>query len=62
MAIDLRFNPYVITSFRTYSAATNFAVNIYDNNLGLIVGEPSGSKSSSYGSIILLELNFPNQN
>lgn len=47
---------YVITSFQTYSAATNFAVNIYDNNLGLIVGEPSGSKPSSYGSIILLEL------
>ncbi|WII35887.1 S41 family peptidase [Paenibacillus thiaminolyticus] len=47
---------YVITSFQTYSAATNFAVNIYDNNLGLIVGEPSGSKPSSYGSILLLEL------
>ncbi|WCF06545.1 S41 family peptidase [Paenibacillus thiaminolyticus] len=47
---------YVITSFQTYSAATNFAVKIYDNNLGLIVGEPSGSKPSSYGSIILLEL------
>lgn len=45
-------NIYVLTSPTTYSAAMDFAMLIEDNNLGKLVGEPSGNLPDSYGDCL----------
>ncbi len=49
---------YVLTNQRTFSAAMDFAMDIMDNDLGIIVGEPSGNLPDSYGDI--LKFDTPN--
>lgn len=51
-------NLYVLTNFRSYSSAMDFAMYIVDNNLGTLVGETSGNKPNSYGDC--LYFNLPN--
>lgn len=65
-SIEVRFGPvlwknksvlfhgstYVLTSPQTFSSATNFAVILSDNELGIIVGETSGGMPTSYGDIL----------
>lgn len=55
---DLLFsgNVYVLTSTDTFSSAMDFAMLISDNDLGTIVGEPSGNKPRSYGDIAVFKL------
>lgn len=55
---DLLFNGkvYVLTSNSTFSSAMMFSVIIGDNNLGKIIGEPSGNKPCSYGDILQYQL------
>lgn len=48
----------VLTGWLTYSAAENFAARIKDNNLGLLIGEPSGNGSN--GPIDSLFFKLPN--
>ncbi len=40
---------YVLTDTFTYSAAMDFAMLIGDNDLGILVGTPSGNLPDSYG-------------
>ncbi len=40
---------YVLTSPHSFSSATFFVVSIKDNNLGTIIGKPSGNNSIRYG-------------
>ncbi|WII35888.1 S41 family peptidase [Paenibacillus thiaminolyticus] len=47
---------FVITSNQTYSAATDFATIVQDNDMGIIIGDPPGGKPNSYGSSIVLQL------
>lgn len=47
---------FVITSNQTYSAAADFATIVQDNDMGIIIGEPTGGKPNSYGSSIVLQL------
>lgn len=49
-------NVYVLTSTVSFSSAMDFAMLISDNNLGMIVGEPSGNKPTSYGDIATFKL------
>lgn len=51
---------YILTSAATFSSATAFAVMIQDNNLGKVVGEPSGNKPSNYGDVLFF--NTPKTN
>ncbi|MBO8140373.1 MAG: hypothetical protein H0Z22_07910 [Thermosipho sp. (in: Bacteria)] len=55
---DLIYNGklYVLTSSYTFSSANWFAVVIRDNNLGIIIGEPTGNQPSSYGDILRFQL------
>ena len=55
---DLIYNGklYVLTSSYTFSSANWFAVVIRDNNLGIIIGEPTGNQPSSYGDILKFQL------
>jgi len=55
---DLIYNGriYVLTSSYTFSSGNWFAVVIRDNNLGTIVGEPTGNQPSSYGDILRFQL------
>lgn len=55
---DLLFDGdvYVLTSTDSFSSAMDFAMLISDNNLGKIVGEPSGNKPRSYGDISVFQL------
>ena len=55
---DLIYNGklYVLTSSCTFSSANWFAVVIRDNNLGIIIGEPTGNQPSSYGDILKFQL------
>ena len=55
---DLLFDGdvYVLTSTDSFSSAMDFAMLISDNNLGKIVGEPSGNKPRSYGDISVFKL------
>ncbi|MBP1585353.1 MAG: hypothetical protein ILP17_06645 [Lachnospiraceae bacterium] len=46
---------YVLTNQRTFSAAMDFAMDIMDNDLGILVGEPSGNLPESYGDILLFD-------
>jgi C-terminal processing protease CtpA/Prc len=47
---------FVLTNTRTYSSAMDFAMLIKDNQLGVIVGEPSGNLPDSYGDILGFQL------
>lgn len=49
-------NVYILTSSLTFSSANDFAVIFRDNNIGKIIGEPTGNQSSSYG--MCLGLNY----
>lgn len=49
-------NLFVLTDTKTYSAAMDFAMMVLDNNLGLIVGEPSGNLPDSYGDVLSFKL------
>ncbi|VUT26687.1 MAG: Peptidase family S41 [Candidatus Methanolliviera sp. GoM_oil] len=54
----LRFNGniYVLTSGRTYSSASAFAVTIKDFSIGKIIGEETGWPPTAYGDHILFTL------
>lgn len=45
---------YILTSAATFSSGNMFPVIIKDNNLGKVIGEPTGNKPSSYGDILSL--------
>lgn len=47
---------YALTSPLTFSSGNWFAVIIQDNQLGKIVGEPTGNQPSSYGDILSFSL------
>jgi hypothetical protein len=47
---------YVLTDIFTYSAAMDFAMLIGDNDLGMLVGEPSGNLPDSYGDILVFQM------
>ena len=47
---------YVLTDTFTYSAAMDFAMLIGDNDLGTLVGEPSGNLPDSYGDILFFQM------
>ena len=47
---------FVLTDMFTYSAAMDFAMLIGDNNLGVLVGEPSGNLPDSYGDILYFQM------
>lgn len=47
---------YVLTNIKTYSAAMDFAMLIADNDLGILVGEPSGNLPDSYGDILRFQM------
>jgi len=43
---------FLLTSAKTFSAATFFPVALKDNSLGLVVGEPVGNMSVRYGYMV----------
>lgn len=45
-------NVYVLTSPKTFSSGNWFAVIIRDNQLGTIIGEPTGNAPTSYGDVL----------
>lgn len=45
-------NVYALTSSGTFSAATDFAMAVTDNNLGYVVGSVSGGMPSIYGDLV----------
>ena len=47
---------YVVTDTWTYSAAMDFAMMVADNDLGMIVGKPSGNLPDSYGDLLRFQL------
>lgn len=47
---------YVLTDTWSYSAAMDFAMMVADNDLGTIVGKPSGNLPDSYGDSLLFQL------
>ncbi len=47
---------FLITSANTFSSGNWFAVVVQDNQLGQIIGEPTGNAPSSYGDIIGFKL------
>lgn len=47
---------YILTDISTFSSAMDFAMLIADNNLGTIVGEPSGNLPDSYGDCLYFQL------
>ena len=49
-------NIYVLTSARTFSAANMLAVVIKDNNIGTIIGEPTGNQPTGYTDILIFKL------
>jgi hypothetical protein len=51
---------YVLMDRGTFSAASGFCALIQDNDLGLLIGEPSGGLGSSFGASIIEIL--PNSN
>ena len=53
-------NIIFIQGKKTFSSATLLLTMARDNNIGVIVGEPSGGKPSSYGDILYCKL--PNTN
>jgi C-terminal processing protease CtpA/Prc len=49
-------NVYVLTSPKTFSSATMFSVYLQDNDLGKVIGEPSGNRPSAYGDVLSFQL------
>lgn len=49
-------NVYALTSPLTFSSANMFAVILKDNNIGKIIGEPTGNQPSSYGDVLFFKL------
>ncbi|MBQ7919345.1 MAG: S41 family peptidase [Lachnospiraceae bacterium] len=47
---------YVLTDTWTYSAAMDFCMLIADNDLGTVVGKPSGNLPDSYGDCLFFQL------
>ena len=47
---------FVLTSGYTFSAATDWAMTIKDNGLGVLVGETSGNLPDAYGDIITFQM------
>lgn len=47
---------YVLTDTWTYSSAMDFAMLIGDNDLGTIVGQPSGNLPDSYGDCLFFQM------
>lgn len=47
---------YVLTSPKTFSSATMFSVYLQDNDLGKVIGEPSGNRPSAYGDVLSFQL------
>ncbi|QRN83823.1 hypothetical protein JR338_03460 [Chloroflexota bacterium] len=47
---------YVLTDTFTYSAAMDFAMLISDNDLGVLVGMPSGNLPDSYGDCLFFQM------
>lgn len=47
---------YVLTDTWTYSSAMKFAMFIADNDLGTIVGQPSGNLPDSYGDCLYFQM------
>jgi hypothetical protein len=45
-------NLFVLTSPKTFSSGNWFAVIIKDNQLGTIIGEPTGNAPTSYGDVL----------
>ncbi len=57
---DLLFsgNFYLLTGSRTFSSANMFATIVKDNEIGTIIGEPTGNELNFHG--MLVELDIPN--
>ena len=55
---DLAFDGavYVITSRRTFSAATNFVTVLYDNKLCKVVGRPTGNSPTAYNDVLVFQM------
>lgn len=49
-------NLYVLTDTWTYSSAMDFAMLIGDNNLGIIIGQPSGNLPDGYGDCLRFQM------
>lgn len=49
-------NLYVFTANMTYSSGNWFAVIIHDNNLGKVIGEPTGNAPTSFGDVLSFQL------
>jgi len=49
-------NLFVLTDTFTYSAAMDFAMLVGDNDLGTLVGEPSGNLPEGYGDILFFQM------
>ncbi len=47
---------YVLTDTWTYSAAMDFCMLIADNDLGTVVGKPSGNLPDSYGDCLFFQM------
>jgi len=55
---ELMFNGklYILVSAKTFSSANWFAVGVKDNELGMIIGEPTGNQPTSYGDVLGFQL------
>lgn len=49
-------NLYVLTDTWTYSSAMDFAMLIADNDLGIIIGQPSGNLPDGYGDCLSFQM------
>ncbi|MBQ6806603.1 MAG: S41 family peptidase, partial [Lachnospiraceae bacterium] len=47
---------FVLTDVWSYSSAMDFAMLIMDNDIGTVVGEPSGNLPDSYGDILTFQM------
>ena len=55
-SVLLKGKLYILTSASTFSSGNWFAVVIQDNLLGVVVGEPTGNKPSSYGDCLSFQM------
>lgn len=51
---------YVLINNDTFSSATDWAMIVQDNHLGILVGEMSGNLPDSYGDVLLFQLPHSN--
>ncbi|MDP8221051.1 MAG: S41 family peptidase [Candidatus Stygibacter frigidus] len=47
---------YFLTDYGTFSSAGDMVTIAYDNDLGIVIGEPMGQKPTSYGDILYFSL------